>query len=151
TKRMSNRWQMMMSYVFSRLDGDRVSLVDSSGTRTALDYTDPNNLVPSMRNARGINDQPHAFKLIGSFQAPLGINLGVNYEAVSGLPRERLLSVALTQGTLSMAVDERGTYRADFLNLLSLRGDKSIGLGGPRKITLIAEVHNALNSHAGQN
>src|SRR5262249_2315996 len=32
SKRMSNRWQLLGSYVWSRLDGDRV-----------LDYTDPNN------------------------------------------------------------------------------------------------------------
>jgi hypothetical protein len=147
TKRMSSHWQMMMSYVWSRLDGDR-TLIDG---RTALDWNDPNNLVSTMKTGRGANDQPQAFKMIGSFQAPLGINLGVNYEAITGLPRERLLAVALTQGTLNMAVDNRGTYRADFLNLLSVRGDKSIALGGSRKITLIAEVHNALNSHAGQN
>ena len=36
-KRMSNRWQMQGSYVWSRLDGDRV-----------LDFTDPNNLVDTV-------------------------------------------------------------------------------------------------------
>jgi len=61
-----------------------------------------------------------------------------------------VLSVALAQGTTSYNVDSRGTYQADFLSLLSLRGDKSFKLGGQRKLSFIADVHNALNSHAGQ-
>jgi hypothetical protein len=139
-KRMSNRWQLLGSYVWSRLDGDRV-----------LDPLNPNNRVATMATGRGLNDQPHAFKLIGSYQAPWGLNLGVNYQALSGLLVDRLLSVPLAQGTTSLSVDPRGTYRADFLNLLSLRGDKAIGLGGTRHLTLIGEVHNVLNTHAGQN
>jgi hypothetical protein len=139
-KRLSHRWQAMASYVWSRLDGDRV-----------LDWNNPNNLVETVKTGRGANDQPHAFKLIGSYQAPWDVNLGVNFQAISGLPRDRVLSVALAQGTTSYNVDPRGTYRADFLNLLSLRGDKAVKLGGQRKLVLLAEVHNALNTHAGQN
>ena len=146
-KRMSDRWQLMGSYVWSRLDGDRVTLLSGA----YVDPNNPNTMVPTVKTGRGANDQPHAFKLIGSYQAPWGVNLGLNYQAVSGLPLDRVLSVALAQGTASYPVDNRGTYRADFLNLLGLRADKAVGLGGARRILFIAEVHNALNSHAGQN
>lgn len=139
-KRMSNRWQLMGSYVWSRLDGDRV-----------LDWTDPNNLIPSMKTGRDNDgDQPHAFKLLGSYQAPLGINVGANYQALSGLPRDRNLSVPLTQGTTSFQVEPRGTYRADFLNLLSIRADKSFRFGRGHRVAFVAEVHNVLNTDAGQ-
>jgi hypothetical protein len=138
-KRMSHRWQMMGSYVWSRLDGDRV-----------LDPTDPNNRLPFIATGRGTSDQPHAFKLLGSYQAPFGITLGANYQALSGLPRDRSLSVPFAQGTATVTVEERGTYRSDVLNLLSLRADKSFRINGPRRISVIAEVHNALNTHAGQ-
>ena len=47
-------------------------------------------------------------------------------------------------------MEPRGTYRADFLNLLSLRADKSFRLNGSRRASIIAEVHNVLNSSAGQ-
>ena len=152
TKRMSDRWQMMGSYVWSRLDGDFV-----------LDPTNPNNLVPFVATGRGpigtsgltgaenSNDQPHAFKLLGSYQAPWDITIGANYQALSGLPRDRVMNIPLTQGTTSYRVEPRGTYRYDFLNLFSLRGDKSIRLNGQRKIVLIAEVHNVLNVSADQN
>ena len=146
-KRMSNRWQLLGSYVWSRLDGDRVTLLSGA----YVDPNNPNTMVSTVKTGRGANDQPHAFKLIGSYQAPWGVNLGLNYQAVSGLPLDRVLSVALAQGTASYPVDNRGAYRADFLNLLGLRADKAFSLGGARRILFIAEVHNALNSHAGQN
>jgi hypothetical protein len=139
-KRMSNRWQLMGSYVWSRLDGDRV-----------LDYTDPNNLLDFMRFGRGTNDQPHAFKLLGSYQAPWDITIGANYQALSGLPRDRNLSVSLTQGSTTYTVEPRGAYRQDFLNLLSLRGDKRFKINGQHSFSLIVEVHNLLNTSAGQN
>src|SRR5437773_188498 len=138
-KRMSNHWQLMGSYVFSRLDGDRI-----------LDYTDPNNLLPFVQTGRGGNDQPHAFKLLGSYEAPLGIRLSANYQALSGLPRNRNLTVSLTQGSTAYTVENQGTYRYDFLNLLSLRGDKRFRFSGQHAVSFIAEVHNALNVHAGQ-
>jgi hypothetical protein len=138
-KRMSNRWQLQGSYVWSRLDGDRV-----------LDFTDPNNLTDGMATGRGANDQPHAFKLLGSYQAKWGINLGANYQALSGLPRDRSLSVGLAQGTATELVEQRGAYRADFISLLSLRADKGVRFAGHRA-SFVAELHNVLNSSAGQN
>lgn len=138
-KRMSNHWQMQGSYVWSRLDGDIV-----------LDYTNPNNLISFVGEGRQANDQPHAFKLLGSYQAPFGVTLGANYQALSGLPRDRVLSVAYAQGTANTRVDPRGTYRADRLSLLSLRADKNFRIHGSRRASIIAEVHNALNSSAGQ-
>ena len=148
-KRMSNRWQMQTSYVWSRMNGDIL-----------LDYTNPNNLIPFVGQGAtttgGIGntnspDQTHAFKVLGSYQAPFGITAGANYQALSGLPRDRNLSVNFAQGTANIRVEPRGTYRADTLNLLSLRADKSFRINGPRRASVIVEVHNVLNSSAGQN
>jgi hypothetical protein len=96
------------------------------------------------------NDQPHAFKLIGSYQAPLGFTIGANFQAVSGLPRDRTLSVPLTQGSTTYRVDQRGAYRADTLNLLSLKVDKTFRFHEHARVSLFAEVHNLLNSNAAQ-
>jgi hypothetical protein len=137
---MSNHWQLQGSYVWSRLDGDQV-----------LDYTNPNNALPFIGQGRGANDQPQAFKLLGSYQAPYGITFGANYQALTGLPIDRTLSVGLSQGTASLRVDQLGTYRADMLSLLSIRVDKSVKLGMGHRASFIAELHNLLNSSAGQN
>jgi hypothetical protein len=96
------------------------------------------------------NDQPHAFKLLGSYLAPWGINVGANYQALSGLPIDRTLTVALAQGSRGIPVEPRGTYRASMLSLLSLRGEKSFRFSSHRA-SFVAELHNALNSSAGQN
>ena len=45
----------------------------------------------------------------------------------------------------------RDRYRASTLSLLSLRGDKAFRLGGTARASVIVELHNALNSSAGQN
>jgi hypothetical protein len=148
SKRMSNRWQMLTSYVWSRLDGDLWSF-NATGDALVLDPTDPNNLTPAMKSGRGPNDQPRAFKILGSYQAPWGITLGGNYQALSGLPRDRVLSVTLVQGIQNLLVEPRGTYRSDSLNLVSLRADKGFRINGPRRVSVIAEVHNLINSSAG--
>jgi hypothetical protein len=155
-KRMSSRWQMMTSYVWSRLDGD---LLATTGT-LAGDPNNPNQVIPTQATGRGANDQPHAFKLLGSYQAPYGITFGANYQALSGLPIDRTFRApgcsatvttgCLNQGATTVRADVRGTSRADFLNLLSVRADKGFRLGGQRRIGIVAEVHNVLNSSAGQ-
>ncbi len=150
SKRMSNRWQMQGSYVWSRLEGDIV-----------VDVNNPNQAIPSNALGRGANDQPHAFKLLGSYQAPFGITIGANYQALSGLPRDRTFRISTTcsvtvttnclnQGSTTVRAENRGVYRYDFLNLMSLRADKSFRLDGSRRAGIIVEVHNVLNSHAGQ-
>src|SRR5207248_5054750 len=105
SKRMSNRWQMLGSYVWSQLDGDLSTLVD---------INNPNQTIPTNATGRGANDQPHAFKLLGSYQAPYGITVGANFQALSGLPFDRTFRAALTQGSTTVRADTRGTYRADF-------------------------------------
>src|SRR5439155_2404294 len=104
-KRMSNRWQMQGSYVWSRLDGDQLGITtNATGSRSEFDFTNPNNLLDFVRNGRGANDQPHAFKILGSYQAPFGVTIGANYQTLTGLPRDRTLTVGLSQGLRSVTV-----------------------------------------------
>jgi hypothetical protein len=151
---MSNRWQMQASYVWSRLDGVQQGInTNSTTTRNVYDFTNPNNTVDlgaGPAGGRGANDQPQAFKLLGSYQAKWDIVVGANFQSLVGLPIDRTLTVGFTQGSRNIGVDPRGTYRADTLNLLSLRADKGFRFGGPRRASVIVEVHNVLNSSAGQ-
>ena len=149
-KRMSNKWQMQGSYVWSRLEGSQLGLSTNSTGRTAYDYTNPNNLLNYVGFGRGGNDQPHAFKILGSYQAPWSINVGANFQALTGLPVERTLTVGLAQGSRAIPVESRGTYRASNLNLLSLRADKGVRFNNHRA-SFVVELHNVLNSSAGQN
>jgi len=139
SKRLSNRWQLMGSYVWSRLDGDLV-----------VDPNNPNQTIASNARGRGANDQPHAFKLIGSYVAPYHINVGVNYQGLSGLPFDRTFRATLAQGSTTVRAEERGTYRTDFLNLLSVKVDKTFELHRHARVSAFAEVHNLTNTNAAQ-
>ncbi|HWK09151.1 MAG TPA: hypothetical protein VNR64_03820, partial [Vicinamibacterales bacterium] len=139
TKRFSNRWQLMGSYVWSRLDGDIV-----------VDPNNPNQTIPTNAKGRGDNDQPHAVKIIGSYQAPWQVNIGLNYQGLSGLPTDRTFRATLAQGSTTVRAEERGTYRADFLNLLSLKVDKTFDFHRHARISGFFELHNVLNTNAAQ-
>ncbi|HEX7137783.1 MAG TPA: hypothetical protein VF219_08050, partial [Vicinamibacterales bacterium] len=153
-KRMSNRWQMQASYVWSRLDGVQQGInTNSTTTRNVYDFTNPNNTIDfgaGPGQGRGANDQPQAFKLLGSYQAKWDIVVGANFQSLVGLPIDRTLTVPFAQGSRNLGVDPRGTYRADTLNLLSLRADKGFRFGGSHRAAVSVEVHNVLNSSAGQ-
>jgi hypothetical protein len=116
-----------------------------------VDPNNPNQMIPTNAVGHDANDQPHAFKLIGSYQAPLGVNVGVNYQALSGLPTDRNFRQTLVQGATTVRAEPRGTYRADFLNLLSLKLDKTFRVHRHAGISGFLEVHNLLNTNAAQN
>jgi hypothetical protein len=129
----------MGSYVWSRLDGDIVQ-----------DTNDPNTQIPTMKTGRGTTDQPHAFKLVGNWQGPWGINLGANYQALTGLPRNREFRTTLRQGSTTVRAENRGIYRNDFLNLLSVKADKVFRFGDRTRVSGFVELHNLLNTNAAQ-
>ena len=137
-RRMSNRWQLAGS-MRSCLDGDRV-----------LDYTDPNNQIDFVRFGRGSNDQPHAFKLLGSWSRAVDVRRRELSGAERAAPRPQPVGVA-DPGPTTYTVEPRGSYRQGFLNLLSVRADKRFKVNGQHGISVIAEVHNLLNTSAGQN
>jgi hypothetical protein len=139
TRRFANRWQLLGSYVWSRLDGDIV-----------VDPNNPNQTIPSNAKGRGANDQPHAFKIIGSYVAPYAVTLGINYQGLSGLPTDRTFRASLAQGSTTVRADPRGTYRADFLNLFSVKADKTFQLHRHARVSGFLEVHNLLNTNAAQ-
>jgi len=125
--------------VWSRLDGDLV-----------VDPNNPNLTIASHATGRGANDQPHAVKVIGSFIAPYHINLGVNYQGLSGLPFDRTFRATLAQGSTTVRAEPRGTYRADFLNLLSVKIDKAFDLHRHARVSTFLELHNLTNTNAAQ-
>src|SRR5258708_22639000 len=139
SKRMSNRWQLMGSYVWSRLDSDIL-----------VDPNNPNQTIAPNAKGRGANDQPHAIKIIGSYQGPYHVNVGVNYQGLSGLPYDRTFRATLTQGATTVRAEPRGAYRADFLNLLSLKVDKTFDLHTHARVSAFLELPNVTNTNAAQ-
>ena len=146
-KRMSNRWQVSGSYVWSRAYG--VLMGVAGGTvddRLVYDPTNPNLTLNTTLGRQAGIDQPHQVKLIGSYQVPGDVTIGTIYQGFSGLPRDRTFRATLRQGSTTVLAEERGTYRADFVNLISLSADKRLRLGRSR-VALRLELHNLANAH----
>ena len=139
SKRLADRWQLLGSYVWSRLDGDLV-----------VDPNNPNFTILPNATGRGANDQPHAIKVIGAYVAPYHVLIGINYQGRSGLPFDRTFRATLAQGATTVRAESRGVYRADFLNLLSLKVDKTFELHRHARVSAFFELHNLTNTNAAQ-
>src|SRR5262249_38380303 len=92
----------------------------------------------------------HAFKLIGSYIAPYGIHVGLNYQGLSGLPFDRTFRAALAHGSTTVRAEPRRTYRAQVLNLVSLKVDKVFPLHHHPPASKFFEVQNLTNTNAAQ-
>jgi hypothetical protein len=66
------------------------------------------------------------------------------------LPSDRTFRATLTQGATTVRAEPRGTYRADVLNLLSMKVDKTFHFHQRANVSGFFEVHNLLNSNATQ-
>ncbi len=144
TKRMSDNWQLIGSYVYSVDDG----VILSGNRKSMADPNDPNASLDSNKYGKSSTDLPHAFKLLFNWVAPLGLNVGANYQALSGVPLDRTYRRSLTQGSITVRAEERGTYRQDTQQLLALKIDRPFKIRRSRLGAFI-ELHNLLNSNAG--
>jgi hypothetical protein len=148
-KRLSNNWQLSGSYVWSRAYGVLMGVAGATvDDRLVYDPTNPNLALNTRSGRQAGIDQPHQTKIVASYQAPWDISIGTIYQGLSGLPRDRQFRATLSQGVTTVLAEERGTYRADFVNLVSLSADKRVRLPQSRNIRLRLEVHNLANTHA---
>ena len=149
TKRMSKRWAMQSSYVWSRGRGILNTSRDQSTGFSGF-YDDPN----SMINAYGRLDyqREHMIKVQGTYLAPLGIMISGYYQFGSGVPYTRILRSyeaglgSLYQGGVSIFVEPRGSHELPDQHLLDLRLEKSFNVGRGQ-IALQADIYNAFNSN----
>ena len=85
TKRMSNRWQVLAGYTYSKAEYRDITV-----------GTSPN----AFLNTEGVifNDRPHQFKVTGSYLLPWDLYLGANYRFQNGPPINRQTSAPLNFG-----------------------------------------------------
>ena len=137
TKRLSNRWQGQLNLTLSKSEGLR--LTGNTGQ-------DPNDLT----NATGrLNptDRPVMLTANASYDIPrIDVRISGNYQNVSNLAWAPFASVTLPQGRRNINIDVPGTVRADRINTLYLRLNKVLAFPGKRRLELMANVVNALQS-----
>lgn len=135
-KRMSHRWQGQLNLTLGRSEGLR--LTGNAGR-------DPNDVT----NATGrLNptDRPVMFTANASYDVPrIDVRVSANYQNLSNVP---FAPVALPQGRRNINIDQPGAFRAERISLLYLRFNKIIQLPGGRRLELIANLVNTLQSEA---
>ncbi len=138
TKRMSNRWQMLAGYTFSRTSISGVSV-----------NTNPNNLIFADGKVTGqLGDRPHQFKLTGSYVLPwYDIGLAANFNSQSGIAVTRQVSTSLSVGgTTTVNVEELGTNRLDARTAIDLRFFKAFMFGN-RSLDVALDFNNLANAN----
>jgi hypothetical protein len=169
-KRFSHNWQFFGSYLFGKGEGNiGTHFNDGIG----FNVTNPNQLTNSFGPLS--LDSTHQIKLNASYHIPFGIMLGMSYVGMTGYPMRSYVSeigggfggssyyqftrgvdyplrdangVQYTESAIVMPIDARGTRRVDFRNMLNVRGEKTFLLGGERRLALLVDVLNLLNSSA---
>jgi hypothetical protein len=138
TKRMSNRWQMLMGYTYSQ-----------SRQRGLSVSTNPNNFINSEGPVTGsLGDRPHQFKITGTYILPwYDIGFGANLNSQSGSLITRTINTAQTVGgNTSVNVEPLGSYRLPTRTSADLRFFKTTHFG-TRSLDVSVDVHNLSNTN----
>ncbi len=137
-KRFSRRWQLQGSYQWQRNLG-----YSNDGPSTTLGQT-PNDLINSW--GRLATDSSQSFRVSATTELPWRIQFAVHSLYESGRPIGRTITVrGLSQGTLTLLAQPRGTYELPSRNDLAIRVGKDVSLGGRRLLRLSLDVQNLLN------
>ena len=148
-KRMSNRWQGLISYTLSRARFEDPSVnINPNSLLNASGRLADQTAVGTVMLSRQVGDRPHNFKLTGSYLLPWGeVLIGANFLAQSGAPVTRYVNTPLTVGgTTNVMVEEAGAHRLPTRAVLDLRVQKSIVFGA-RSLDFAMDVSNLFNSN----
>jgi hypothetical protein len=138
TKRMSNRWQMLMGYTYSQTRQSGISV-----------NTNPNNFINAEGPVTGqTGDRPHQFKVTGTYILPFyDIGFAANLNRQSGAAITRQINTAQTVGgNTSVNVEPLGSYRLPTRTAADLRFFKNTNLGS-RSLDVSVDVHNIANAN----
>lgn len=93
TKRFSNNYQFIASYVFSSLIGNYEGLFRNDNGQSDPNITSLFDLTSLLANTYGRlpNDRPHQFKFNGSYQTPWKLLVSGNFYVQSGVPFNALI------------------------------------------------------------
>jgi hypothetical protein len=110
TKRFSNNYQFIASYVYSSLTGNYEGLFRNDNGQSDPNITSLFDLVSLLANGYGRlpNDRPHQLKFDGSYRTPFKLNISASFRAQSGIPFDQLIPHPVYGNNEGFAV-QRGT------------------------------------------
>jgi carboxypeptidase family protein/TonB-dependent receptor-like protein len=168
TKRFSNNYQFIASYVFSSLIGNYEGLFRNDNGQSDPNITSLFDLVSLLNGLYGRlpNDRPHQFKFNGSYETPWKFVLSGNFYAQSGVPFNQLVPHAVygnnegfgvPRGTAIIPevpfdatnpniVDSVGSIRSPFTYNLDLGGYVPIKFGENKQLRFTVDWFNVFNT-----
>jgi outer membrane receptor protein involved in Fe transport len=167
TKRFSDNYQFIASYVFSSLIGNYEGLFRNDNGQSDPNITSLFDLVSLLNGLYGRlpNDRPHQFKFNGSYETPWKFFISGNFYAQSGIPFNQLVphpvygnneGFGVPRGTATVPlvpfdpnnpniVDSVGSTRSPFTYNLDLGGYIPIKFGESKQLRLTVDWFNVLN------
>ena len=131
-RRFTNQASLLAGYHYGKARGS----ILTSGSATSRDLNDPNNFI-FHHGAIG-NDEPHQFKVSGSYELPWKIMASGVFLAYTGHSRQRSLLVdrslvpTLTRSSQAVPVEPNDAARYENIVLLDLRFGRSFTAKGLR-------------------
>jgi hypothetical protein len=146
-RRYANGWQLSASYEATKkhvpfFDGLMITETSTLGLTTGAPYN-PNGEINNTDDTWEWDA-----KVAGSYQLPLDIRFGANYQHRSGraYARTALFSGGRTIPSIVLNVEPYGTRRMPNINLVDLRGEKSFRLWRGQRLTARFNLYNVLNA-----
>ena len=169
TKRFTNNYQFIASYVYSSLIGNYEGLFRNDNGQSVPNATSLFDLVSLLNDTYGRlpNDRPHQFKFDGSYRTPFKLMLSGSFRAQSGIPFNALVphpvygnneGFAVPRGTAIVptvtavqpgfpnTVDGIGTSRTPKTFNLDLGAYYPIQFGENRQLRFQVDWFNVFNS-----
>jgi len=147
-KRFSHRWQLLLSYVYSKAWGtidngqaDDIGWSDRDGLHTG----DPNFWINADGNLT--YDPTHMLKIQGTYILPLDISFSAYFRAITGNAwTTRFRTKRLAQGRVTFFAEERGKYHYPMQKILDLRLEKIFRFKEKYRFGIILDVFNVFNA-----
>lgn len=169
TKRFTNNFQFIASYVFSSLIGNYEGLFRNDNGQSDPNITSLFDLTSLLAGTYGRlpNDRPHQFKVDGSYRTPFKLMIGGSFRAQSGIPFNALIphpvygnneGFAFTRGTATVptvtvndplfpnVVNSIGDNRTPATWNLDLNAYYPIAVGERRELRFQVDWFNVFNS-----
>jgi outer membrane receptor protein involved in Fe transport len=169
TKRFTNNWQMITSYVYSSLTGNYEGLFRNDNGQSDPNITSLFDLQSLLDNTYGRlpNDRPHQFKFNGSYRTPWRLLISGNFYWQSGVPFNQLIphpvygnnegfgvqrgtatvpTVTASQPGFPNIVDSIGSHRTPTTMNLDLGVYYPIKIGEGKELRLTGDWFNVFNS-----
>jgi hypothetical protein len=175
TRRLANNWSALASYRWSRLRGNFDGFYrddngqSDPGISALYDFPQNDPTYVTLGKALGYPgdiqfqgdpngilalDRPHQIKLVGSYEFPIGINIGINESMSSGKPLTPLAPnpnygnggeiPTAPHGSGIQTVDGFMT-RTPFQSQTDFQASYIVKMGGNRQFTLVADIFNVFN------